>query len=172
MKDVKTLFEDALKKNRERGYSTLYIAIDVHGTIFYPSKKTEMLMCDGSTTPSEQVFNIGVKTEYGFYKDALKCLEMLSARADVKIILWTSALDTYHLLKTLKWNGVKIEYLNDNPDFKCNEYADFSKKFYFDVLLDDKAGFEPETDWTKIMEVDFDKFCKNIGESENERSAR
>ena len=28
----------------------------------------------------------------------------------------------------------------------------FEKKFYFNILLDDKAGFDPETDWSVIKE--------------------
>ncbi len=31
-----------------------------------------------------------------------------------------------------------------------NDICDFTKKFYFDILLDDKAGFEPELDWLAI----------------------
>ena len=32
-------------------------------------------------------------------------------------------------------------------------YYSKTKKFYFDVLLDDKAGFRPDVDWKLIYEL-------------------
>jgi hypothetical protein len=28
--------------------------------------------------------------------------------------------------------------------------GDYSKKFYYSILIDDKAGFNPLTDWAKL----------------------
>ena len=49
-----------------------------------------------------------------------------------------------------KYCGINFTYINDNPEYIGNDYADFSKKFYYNILLDDKAGFEGETDWLLV----------------------
>lgn len=52
--------------------------------------------------------------------------------------------------QSLQQNGVIVDFVNCNPDCPTIPLCDFSEKFYFDVLLDDKAGFEAEKDWIKI----------------------
>ena len=42
------------------------------------------------------------------------------------------------------------DLINNNPEFKKTDICDFTEKFYFDILLDDKAGFEGEKDWKDI----------------------
>lgn len=32
-------------------------------------------------------------------------------------------------------------------------FQDFSEKLYFNVGIDDKFGFDPETDWTEVIEA-------------------
>jgi len=51
------------------------------------------------------------------------------------------------------WKKKKInfDFVNKNPSENNTSYADFSKKFYFNILLDDKAFFEP-SDWVEISE--------------------
>lgn len=157
MKDVKTLFEDAITRIRERGFDTLYVAIDVHGTIIRPSCRTEIWNNEDGKGHHEVVWGNHVP-DFTFYHDAIKALTILSDNPHIKIILWTSTQKVRFLIETIeRLAGIHIDYLNQNPDFQFNAYADFSKKFCFDVLLDDKAGFEPETDWSQILEVDFSK---------------
>ena len=45
----------------------------------------------------------------------------------------------------------------ENPEIESNRYANFTKKFYYDILLDDKAGFEPN-DWFEIYNFLSKKF--------------
>jgi len=167
MKDIRKLFRDAISRLKERGHKTLYVAVDAHGTIIRPSKKTVMQMADGDDKPSEVVCRCGCTPEFEFYPYARIALASM-ADAGVRLILWTSTLDSYGLLQRLRREGIGITDFNDNPDFRLTPYADFSKKFYFDVLLDDKAGFDPMHDWEKIFEIDFDKELKQEG-SANER---
>lgn len=159
MKDVRDLFRDAISRLKERGHTTLYVAVDAHGTIIKPSKKTVMMVTDGADEPSEVVCSCGCTPDFEFYPYARQALEKMAA-AGVRLILWTSTLDAYRLLAELACAGVVITDFNGNPDFKLTPYADFSKKFYFDVLLDDKAGFEPENDWWKVLGIDFEKELK------------
>ena len=155
MKTITKIFEAAIKKNEEKGYKNLYVAIDVHGTIFKPTKQTHLIHADGGDKPHEVVCSYGVTPEFQFYWFAKECLTKLSAMPNVKLILWTSAIYQNEIVKKLNSFGIKIYAVNHNPDFAHNcstqeIYADFSTKFYFDILLDDKAGFDPQNDWEEL----------------------
>lgn len=118
-----------------RGWDTVYFMIDLHGTII-PSGKT--------------VHDIEDQME--FYPYAQEVLQYLSSRKDVVLILWSSIPPT-RALKVLEWlhtNGVNFKYFNENPEAVSTKRSAFEGKFYFNVAIDDRAGFEPETDWLAI----------------------
>lgn len=123
------------KMKRTSGWPEVYFCIDLHGTII-PSGKTSADKTDALV----------------FYPDSKEVLQWLTNRKDVMMILWTSTpverIDA--VWDFLKKNGIKFDYINSNPHAKSTPRSDFSRKFYFSVLLDDRAGFEPETDWTLI----------------------
>ena len=125
--------ETAMRKKKERGYDYLYWCIDVHGVIL---------------ESTYDLNNSGAKT----FKHALNTLRLISGDPSNKIILWTSSYDkpVADVVKYLTGNKIRIDYVNENPEYLKNEICDFTKKFYFDILLDDKAGFEPELDWLAI----------------------
>lgn len=126
--------EKAYKKAEERGYERIYYAIDVHDTILKSNYE-----------------NGG----YEFVnEDAKKCLQMLVYFNEVRIILWSSLYDQQksEIMQFLADHGIYFHSFNENPMEPDTEYAKFSEKFYFSVLLDDKAGFDPDTDWKAIME--------------------
>lgn len=126
--------EKAYKKAEERGYERIYYAIDVHDTILKSNYE-----------------NGG----YEFVnEDAKKCLRMISNRSEIYIILWSSLYrdEKYRVMDFLSENGISCDSINSNRMESDTKYADFSQKFYFSVLLDDKAGFDPDTDWKAIME--------------------
>ena len=52
----------------------------------------------------------------------------------------------------LHFYGIKFDYINENPLEVNSELSDFSKKFYFNILLDDKAGFYPKEDWQIVLD--------------------
>ena len=49
-----------------------------------------------------------------------------------------------HLLKKIG------KYVNENNDVKNAGYGCYDDKFYFAVLCDDKAGWDPENDWSLV----------------------
>ena len=53
-------------------------------------------------------------------------------------------------IKNLSEYNIKIDFFNNNPEAKNTEYGDFTVKPYYNILLDDKAGFDPEEDWRII----------------------
>lgn len=132
MKPIFQLFEDIWVKKEEKNWDYVYIMVDLHGVILKPNYHSET--------------NFEFVSEY-----AEQCLSYLSNQEDVKLILWTSSFESEikNVLVWLKKYGISFAFVNENPLEKNTEYADFSKKLYFSIGLDDKFGFEPN-DWREI----------------------
>lgn len=136
--------ETAYRKKSERNYKFLYWCIDLHGVIL-----------EGKYNLN----NDGAKP----YPYALKTLKLISNNPSNKIILWTSSyvLPTAAILTWLNENNIKIHFINENPDYTLTELCDFTKKFFFDILFDDKAGFEGEKDWEPVY--NYLKYREKVG---------
>lgn len=50
----------------------------------------------------------------------------------------------------MKKDDIIFNGFNENLEAENTIYGDYSKKPYFNILLEDKAGFEPEKDWLDI----------------------
>jgi len=120
---------------KARGWTETYWCIDLHGTIIPSGKGPD------DNTDAEK-----------FYPGALEVLQWLTRRKDIMMILWTSTPPSRlpNVLEFLKFYSIRFDYINENPHALNTPRSDFSKKFYFSVLLDDRAGFEPGTDWLLI----------------------
>lgn len=124
----------AHRKAEDRGWDRIYFAIDVHDTILKANYD-----------------NGG----YSFINDSARyAMQMLSRRSDIRIILWSS-MYSYEMNSLIAWlasNDIHIDFANENPDEPDTTYACFARKFYFSVLIDDKAGFDPSCDWDQIIQ--------------------
>lgn len=118
----------------ERGWDTIYWCIDLHGVCLksnYVNGKYEWIN-----------------------HEALEGMLEISRQPESRIILWSSA-HPEEQTKIVEWmesQGVMIDFFNENPLEKNTQTGCFDKKFYFSVLLDDKAGFEPSADWWRIRD--------------------
>lgn len=132
----------AFHRVKSRKWPFVYIAIDIHDTIFKGNYKKN---------------NEGKE----FYPWAKEVLQNLSLNPKVKLIVYTAShvQPAKDVIAWLESNNIKIFALNENPDHKGTELCDFTRKFYFDALLEDKAGFEGWHDWFLIM-----KELQSIGE--------
>ena len=136
--DLIKTFNNAFKRAKEKNWDYIYVLIDVHGTIFKPSYLNE--------------------EKYEFYPYAKEVLQLLSKDPNIKLILWTSSTNQAALDYGVIFNRNKIyfDYLNCNPEVERQptdpETLDLSSKYYFNVGIDDKFGFEPESDWCKLFE--------------------
>lgn len=128
---VNQAFKDAIRK----GYDCIYVFVDIHGTVVKPNYSTTEL-------PTE------------FYYNAKGALQALSKRPDVRLIMYTCS----HYEDLVKYqnffsaNGIKFDYINENPECVTGTgYGNYDKKPFYNILLDDRAGFEPETDWDELL---------------------
>lgn len=126
----------AFEQKHQRGWEFMYWMIDLHDTVF-PGKYA-----------SDQ--------DLDMYPGCAEVLQWISNRPDQKIIIWTSSYDQHvNEVRQMLWDDHKIviDFYNENPDCGNTHYATFETKPYFNVLLDDKAGFQGETDWFAIKKV-------------------
>ena len=61
--------------------------------------------------------------------------------------------DGYEYRSRFAEEGIHFDYANENPEVGNTSFQNFEVKLYFNVGIDDKFGFEPETDWLKVIEV-------------------
>lgn len=114
-----------------------YWAIDLHSTVLKPDYQSK----DIAKEP---------------YPYALEVLRILSESPDDTLIMFTSSkvdmTNKYKIFFLLR--GIAFKYLNSNPEVKTQPdgHGCFDDKFYFNVMLEDKAGFDPETDWKDLFE--------------------
>ena len=132
--DIITSFKKAFKRKEERGWERIYVFIDIHDTIF----------------PSDY----GKGRNFNYYVNAKECLQTLTKRKDVCLGLYTSSYsaDIAAYLDKFQDGDIMFELVGTNPFEKNTEYACFDIKPYFNVLIDDKAGFIPEEDWGELYE--------------------
>jgi hypothetical protein len=128
--------ENCLKNIRARGWDKTYWAFDIHGTMLKPNYQAGHIAKE-------------------FYPHAKEVLQQLSKQTDIVRILYTCSYphEIEEYIAYFKENDIHFDYINENPDVARGAYGYYDDKFYFNVLMDDKAGFDGETDWELIREV-------------------
>ena len=124
--------ENQFKRMEERRWDKIYYFFDLHETVLYPDYDN--------------------KHPLKMYAHAKEVLQHLSERKDISISIYTCSypieIDKY--IKFFEGNGIKFEYINKNPDVDNTTYGYYDDKPYFNVLFEDKAGFDAEEDWVKV----------------------
>lgn len=116
---------------KERGWDTVYWAVDLHGTVIKSN------------------YESGTYTYIS--EEAKEALQAISALPETKLILWSSMYgpDQANIMALFKCDGIKVDWFNENPDAENTDTGCFNQKFYFSVLVDDKAGFDP-SEWAAV----------------------
>lgn len=115
-------------KAKRRGWKKLYLFCDLHETILIPNWNSKELV-------------------HEYYAGAKELLQELTARPDICLILYTCSHP--HEIKKYCENftrdGIHFEYINKNPEVQTlgGDYGYYEDKPYFNILFDDKAGFDP-----------------------------
>ena len=123
----------ALRISVERNEPLIYWAVDLHGVVFRSNYEQGGYTF---TTPK-----------------AVEALRAISAVPDYRLIIWSSCHPEEYpaIISFLAQHGIVVDYFNENPEVENTPSGNFEKKFYFSILLDDKAGFDPDTDWEEIL---------------------
>lgn len=129
---ILTWIEKMFDYTKQREWYKTYWFIDVHGVISKPDYRK-----------SSQTLQ--------YYDYAMETLKMLTEREDIILVLFTSSYPDEINFYTREFDkvGVVFDYINENPEISISNgcYGFYDKKPYFNVLMDDKAGFNPEKDW-------------------------
>lgn len=118
---------------RRRNWEKIYVLVDIHDTIF------KACYYD--------------KEEHQWYPFAKEALQIMSYANNISLILWTSSYREAikkEYGEVFKENNIKFDYININPETKNNDLSCFDEKTYFNVGIDDKFGFDAETDWEEV----------------------
>ena len=131
---ISKMFEHAFAKE---WYET-YWAFDVHGVILQPNYRKDHFHAD-------------------FYPYAKECLQILSKRKDIVLIMFSSSYpsEIEYYSKVFEDNDIHFKYINENPEIDSTKgnFGFYEKKFYFNVLFEDKAGFNPTTEWKSVYRL-------------------
>lgn len=158
--------ENCFKKAEQKWWNKTFWGVDIHETIIFPTY-------EGGKIPKEW---------YPFAKEAL---QIMSNRKDITLFLftcsWPKEIEKY--FEFFKEEGIVFEYANENPEVSDNAYGYYRTKPYWNVLFEDKAGFDPvewpyvldvlkrypDKDWSKY-ETHFDNFLERKQWKETSRS--
>jgi len=129
--DLRDTIKKEFAKASSRSWDKIYVFVDLHETILIPNWDAENLTHD-------------------YYEGAKELLQELSAREDICLVLWTCShhAEICQYLKKFKTDDIRFDFINGNPEVTTdysgeNNYGDYSRKPYWNILLDDKAGFFP-----------------------------
>ena len=125
----------AMNRKTERHWEKIYVIVDIHDTIVHACYERA--------------------ETFDYFPSAREALQLMTSRDDICLILWSS---TYReklamYLARFAADGIRFDYVNANPEVTNTALSDFEAKLYYNVGIDDKFGFEPETDWTSVLEV-------------------
>lgn len=134
---IKQAIKNALLMKSIRGWDTLYWAIDLHGVVLVPN------------------YDRIVKLE--MYPLAEYVLQELTDSKKNKLIMYTASkeVEIEKYVKLFAREHIKFDFLNKNTDVRDADtnYGAYENKPYFNILLEDKAGFDPYEDWANISDL-------------------
>lgn len=121
---------------RLKNWHKTYWAFDIHGTVLKPT------------------YQSGVESTE-FYPYAKEALQLISRQRNIVRILYTCSFpqEIAGYLRYFERHGIHFDYVNENPDICAGAYGHYEDKFYFNVLFEDKAGFDPSTDWKEVYQL-------------------
>ena len=126
----------AFRRMKDKQWECTYWAIDVHETIVLPNWSADKIPTD-------------------FYPHAKETLQLISKQADIVMIMYTCSHppEIQQYLKFFQSHDIHFKYVNENPEVINMKYGNYDKKPYFNVLFEDKAGFEATEDWSLVLDL-------------------
>ena len=134
LKWIKKMLDHA----KEKEWYETYWFIDIHGVISKPDYRKTVKEID----------------YYVYVKETLQYIT--KNRPDIIMILFTSSYpaEIEFYINQFKKDNIFFKYVNENPEINDSKgnFGCYDKKPYFNVLIDDKCGFDPILDWQPIYE--------------------
>lgn len=133
---IEKAIKNCMERARLKGWEKTYWAFDIHGTMIKPN------------------FEVG-KLATEFYPGVVEAMQKLSKRKDIVRILYTCSHphEIIEYLEYFKKHNIHFDYVNENPEVIDGAYGHYKNKFYFNVLFEDKAGFDGNSDWEVINQL-------------------
>ena len=131
--NIEKSFEKAFERMHECNWEKIYVLVDIHDTIFKACYHD--------------------KEEHKWYHFAKEALQLMSYATNISLILWTSSYRNVierEYSSVFRNNHIRFDYINANPETRSNDLSCFAEKTYFNVGIDNKFGFQPETDWEEL----------------------
>jgi hypothetical protein len=121
----------AFKEMEDKKWEYVFFYFDLHHTVLLP---------DYNNTTTD------------FYEDAKEVLQYYSSRKDVVMALYTCSypVEIERYQKFFAEHNIAFKYVNDNPEIDNTKYGYYEHKPYFNVLFEDKAGFDALNDWKAL----------------------
>ena len=125
-----------------RGWDKTFWAFDLHSTVIKPNY-------EAGNIPKE------------LYPIAKEVLQVLTKRKDVCMLMYTCS-HPHEIVQYQEYFeslGIHFEYVNENPEVPTDKggYGCYDTKFYMNVLFEDKAGFDAETEWQEVKDLLIEK---------------
>lgn len=125
----------SFKVAKDRNFDKLFYYFDVHETILVPDYNNLLPL--------------------QFYPYAKEALQLIGKNVMIIMGLFTCShpeeIEKYQ--NFFKENDINFKYVNENPEVSDTILGNFSTgKFYFNVLFEDKCGFDAITEWKEIYE--------------------
>ncbi len=126
----------AIAERERKQWEKTYWAVDIHGTMIVPNYV-------GGVLPEQ------------FYPYAKEVMQRISKREEVTLILYTCSHphEVEKYLDFFKAHDIHFSYANQNPEAENTAYGCYEHKPYFNVLFEDKCGFDPEQDWKNVANL-------------------
>ncbi len=135
---VANQIQRTFKVSFDKEWYETYWAFDIHGTILVPSYDLN-------------------EENMEFYPYAKEALQKISKRDDIKMIIWTCSYpqEIMKYIRFFKKHKIEFEHINENPGISSNmgNFGFYEEKFYFNVLFEDKAGFDPMKEWKQVLDL-------------------
>lgn len=133
--DIKKAFDVAFNRKKEKNWEKIYVLVDIHDTIIRACYENE--------------------ETYDYFPNAKAALQLLSNREDICLILWSACYDDKlaDYLNKFSTDGIHFDYANENPEVGNTSLSNFDVKLYFNVGIDDKFGFDGNSDWAEVIEA-------------------
>jgi hypothetical protein len=125
--------EKCLETASLKGWSKTFWAFDIHGTILKPT------------------FQHGANSTE-FYPFAKETMQLLTKQKDITLIMFTCSYPKQiaAYIQFFIGHDIVFDYVNENPETLSGPYGHYEEKFYFNILFEDKAGFDPCTEWEPV----------------------